>query len=53
MIMMFALLSDPAVIVGVPAVTVIGWGVRELISIRERLTRIETEIKLRQPTYTP
>ena len=49
MIALFAMLTDPVVIVGAPAVAVVGWGVRELISIRERLTRIETELKLRQP----
>lgn len=49
MIAIFALLTDPVFIVGAPAVAVVGWGVRELISIRERLTRIETELKLRQP----
>lgn len=46
---MLAMLTDPVIIVGAPAVAVIGWGVRELISIRERLTRIETELKLRPP----
>ena len=43
---MFAILSDPAVILGVPATALLGWGVRELISIRERLTRIETHLEL-------
>lgn len=49
MTLFFAILTDPGIFIGVPAVAVLGFGVRELISIRERLTRIETELKLRQP----
>lgn len=49
----FAVISDPSIIIGVPAVAVLGFGVRELISIRERLTRIETKLQLRQPKNEP
>ena len=46
---LFAMLADPTVFVGIPATLALSWGVRELISIRERLSRIETELKLRRP----
>lgn len=52
MTVLLAIITDPGLIIGVPAIAVLGFGVRELIAIRERLTRIETKLQLRQKTET-